>query len=127
MLRTDHVALQVSDMDEAIRFYTKVLGLALISREVSEEEDEEFVFLELDGGNLELLRSLSAPLSQKPEIKAPYCPHLALATDDMDKTLDTLRELSVPIVKGPLEIPGRIKWLYVSDPDHNVIEFIQWL
>ena len=28
---------------------------------------------------------------------------------------------------GPLEISGRVKWVYVSDPDNNVIEFIQWL
>ena len=121
------MALEVSDMDEAIAFNTKVLGLALISREVNEEEDEEFAFLELDGGNLELLRTVSRPMPAKPEIRAPFCPHLALATDHMEEALDMVREKGVSLVKGPLEIPGRVKWLYVSDPDHNVIEFIQWL
>ena len=126
MLRTDHVALPVSDMDEAIRFYTEKLGLQLMSREVDPVHQEEFAFLALAGGNLELLRSLAHPLT-KPETRPPYCPHLALATDDMIATLKLIEQHHIPIVSGPLKIEGKVTWLYIADPDNNVIEFVQWL
>jgi hypothetical protein len=38
-----------------------------------------------------------------------------------------LRDQAIAIVKGPLEIPGKVRWLYAADPDKNVIEFVQWL
>ena len=126
MTRNDHTAFQVSNMDASIRFYTEALGLKLLFRHVNEEQHEDYAFLELDGGNLELLQHLGAPFV-KPDIKPPYCPHLALATGDMDGTLRLFREHGIPIVKGPLEVPGEERWVYVSDPDNNVIEYIQWL
>ena len=126
MIKNDHMAFQVSNMDASIRFYTEALGLKLLFRHVNEEVREDYAFLELDGGNLELLQYLGAPFV-KPEIKPPYCPHLALATDDMDVTLRLFKERGIPVVKGPLENPGEERWVYVSDPDNNIIEYIQWL
>ncbi len=126
MLRTDHVALPVSDMDAAIQFYAEKLGLQVLSREVDPVQQEEFTFLALQGGNLELLKSLAHPF-EKPDIRPPYCPHLALTTDDMTATLDLLAQQRIPIVEGPLQIEGKVMWLYIADPDHNVIEFVQWL
>jgi len=126
MTKNDHMAFQVSNMDASIRFYTEALGLKLLFRHVNEEQHEDYAFLELDGGNLELLQYLGVPFV-KPDIRPPYCPHLALATDDMDATLRLFTEHGIPIIKGPLEVPGEERWVYVSDPDNNVIEYIQWL
>ncbi len=125
MLRTDHIALPVSDMDEAIKFYEK-LGLPLMSREIDPVQQEEFAFLALQGGNLELLKSLAHSF-EKPEIRPPYCPHLALATDDMDLTLKMIEQQRISVIAGPLKIKDKVMWLYVADPDNNVIEFVQWL
>jgi catechol 2,3-dioxygenase-like lactoylglutathione lyase family enzyme len=127
MIKNDHMAFQVSNMDESIKFYTEALGLRLMFRHVNPAEREDYAFLELDGGNLELLQRLSDEPFEKPSIKPPYCPHLALATDDMEGTLKMTQEKNIPIIKGPLEIEGAEKWLYISDPDNNVIEYIQWL
>src|SRR3974377_2230603 len=85
MLSTDHVALPVSDMDEAIKFYTEKIGLHVMFRETDTVQQEEFAFLALQGGNLELLKSLAHPF-EKPEIRPTYCPHLASATADMTST-----------------------------------------
>ena len=131
MPAADHFAFEVADMARAIRFYTEKLGLKVLSSEVDREHHEAFAFLELEGGNLELLQKLDendAPMPRNaPEPVPPYCPHLALKTDDMDACLDMLRREGIPILKGPREIPGEIKWVYVADPDKNVVEFIQWL
>jgi lactoylglutathione lyase len=127
MTKNDHMAFQVSNMDQSIKFYTEALGLRLLFRNVNAEEQEDYAFLELDGGNLELIQKLDGEPFVKPKIKPPYCPHLALSTDDMDKTLKTAEEKRIPIVKGPLAIEGEERWVYFSDPDNNVIEYIQWL
>ncbi|MBU0491273.1 MAG: VOC family protein [Chloroflexi bacterium] len=125
MNRNDHTAFQVSDMDAAIRFYTESLGLRLLFRSVNPEEQEAYAFLKLEGGNLELIQKLNVPFA-KPQITPPYCPHFALETDDMAQVLQMISEKGISIVKGPLEIPGEEKWIYVSDPDNNVIEYIEW-
>ncbi len=127
MTKNDHMAFQVSNMEQSLKFYTETLGLRLLFRHVNVAEQEDYAFLELDGGNLELIQKLDQPQFEKPQIKPPFCPHLALTTDDMSLTLKLIEEKRIPIVKGPLEVAGAEKWIYISDPDNNVIEFIQWL
>ena len=125
MLRLDHVAVPVSDMEAALQFYGEKLGLKFMFREVDPVEQEDFAYFELEGGNLELLKSLAHPFD-KPDIKPPYCPHLALATSDMNATLRLIQERGLRLIKGPLKIEGKVTWLYIADPDNNVIEFVQW-
>ncbi|MDQ1257484.1 MAG: lactoylglutathione lyase [Candidatus Hydrogenedentes bacterium] len=131
MLKLDHVALQVADMDRAIAFYTKEIGLELLSDEIDETHHERFAFLRLDGGNLELLQVLDERNCPRPYLPPPvsssHCPHVAIGTLDMDRLLDELKRGQVNVVKGPLEIPGMVRWVYVRDLDNNVLEFVQWL
>jgi catechol 2,3-dioxygenase-like lactoylglutathione lyase family enzyme len=131
MQRLDHVALEVSRMDTAIAFYTGPIGLRLLSDQTEMEHHERFAFLELEGGNLELLQALddtNAPIPFTPaEQRRSLCPHLALVAENLDEAIARLREANVEIVKGPLEIPGQVKWLYATDPDGNILEFVQWL
>lgn len=126
MGRYDHFAFQVSDMDKAIQFYVDKLGFALDSRTVDEEHGEEFAFLDLGDLRLELLKDLTQTSYHKPEIAPPYCPHLAIASDDLARTAAELRAARVRIIRGPLEIEGQATWLYLADPDNNMIEYVQW-
>ena len=125
MDRYDHVAFQVSDMDAAIRFYVSKLGFTLASRAVNAEEAEEYVFLTLGDLRLELIRDLRQTF-QKPDINPPYCPHLAIQTDDVARVVAHLQEAGVPIIRGPLAIAGEVTWVYFSDPDNNILEDVQW-
>jgi len=131
MAKLDHVAVQVADLDAAIAFYTEKLGLKLMFREMSAEHHEAFAFIELEGGNLELLQTLDDQNRPKPyappTIQPPYCPHVALQTDDMDALIADLDAKGIAIVKGPLEIPGSVRWLYLADPNNNVVEYVQWV
>lgn len=125
-MRLDHVALPVSDMEAALQFYGETLGLKFMFREIDTVEQEDFAYFELEGGNLELLKSLAHPFA-RPVIHPPYCPHLALATSDMAETIRQIEEQGLRLIKGPLQIEGKVTWLYIADPDNNVIEFVQWL
>ena len=130
MMKVDHFAFLVNNMDVAIEFYVKKLGMKLKFRELDEEHQEEFAFLELEGGDLELLRKLDRPITpintESPKNRS-NAPHLALVADDIDKIVEALKVKKVEILDGPFTIPNKVKWLYLADPDNNIIEFCQWL
>jgi catechol 2,3-dioxygenase-like lactoylglutathione lyase family enzyme len=126
MPKLDHIALEVSDTDRAIEFYTDKLGFELVSRAVNDEEQEEYCFLKSDGTSLELISDLKKSYREKQKIRRPYCPHVCFVTDDMEKTLQELRAKDIEIIRGPLEIAGEETWVYFTDPDNNVLEYIQW-
>ncbi len=126
MAKCDHVAFQVGNMNAAIQFYTEKLGFTLSSRAVNQEEMEEFVFLALGDLRLELIQDLHETAYQKPSVKPPYCPHLAIETDSMERAVARLKEKGVPIIRGPLVIEGKVTWVYFADPDNNILEYVQW-
>ncbi|MDP8243969.1 MAG: VOC family protein [Candidatus Hinthialibacter antarcticus] len=127
-LKLDHVAFPVSDLDASVAFYVEKLGLKLMFQQVDEEHGEAFAFLELEGGNLELLQSLKTPeAATPPAINDLFCPHVAIQVDDLSEWLSVLEEKEIAVAKGPLEIPGKVKWLYFADPDNNIIELVEWL
>lgn len=126
MPRLDHIALEVSDLDRAIRFYTEDLGFTLKTRAINEEQQEEYSFLESEGTSLELISDLQKTYSAERVFQRPYCPHICFATDDMVETLRELRARDIEIIRGPLEIAGEETWVYFADPDGNVLEYIEW-
>ncbi len=131
MQKLDHVAIRVSDLDAAMAFYVDKLGMNVLFRKLDEKHHETFCFLQMEGANLELLQSLDdknrpRPFSPPP-VREPYCPHLAIATKDLDSLLAQWKKDGIPVVKGPLEIPDTVRWVYIHDPDNNVIEFVHWL
>ncbi|NQZ69487.1 MAG: VOC family protein [Lentisphaeria bacterium] len=131
MPKNDHMAFQVSDMDKSIAFYTEVLGLELMFREHNKPEHEYFTMLKLEGGNLELIEVLDENDQQvpydKPEVKAPYCPHLCIEVENMDNALEIIKKHNVPIARDLQVIDGEEKWIYFCDPDNNIIEFLEWI
>jgi lactoylglutathione lyase len=123
----DHLGFQVGSMDVSLRFYTEKLGFTLVSRNVNPDSGLEFAFLTLGDLSLELLRAAGPAEYRPPEVRPPYCPHLALPTDDMAGVVTKLRQAGVEIVGGPWVHEGESTWMYFLDPDHNILEYIQWL
>jgi lactoylglutathione lyase len=122
----DHTAFQVSNMGASIEFYVTKLGFTFEFRSVNSEEREAYAFLSLGDLRLELIQDLKLADYPKPELKPPYCPHLAMQTDDMDQAVADLKQNGVQIIRGPLKVEGEETWVYFADPDHNVLEYIQW-
>lgn len=126
MPKLDHIALEVSDIDRAIGFFTDKLGFTLVSRAVNAEQQEDYCFLSTGGTRLELISDLKKRYGAKKQPERPYCPHICFETDDMVQTIRELKEKGIAIIKGPLEIPGEETWVYFADPDGNILEYIQW-
>lgn len=124
-MKLDHAALQVKNMDKAIAFYTEKLGFSLNHRAINEEEQEEYAFISAGDVRIELIEDLTNDYKPGP-LQKPYCPHLCMEVDDMKAALTSLELMNIQILRGPLTIENEETWVYFSDPDHNVLEYIQW-
>jgi len=126
-MKIDHFAFEVSNLEASIQFYVDKLGFKLLGAYKDEKEHEKFALLEMDAAKIELLQPLdehNQPVPFAPiEARSHHCPHLAIQTDDFDRTLQQLAAWGLEIAHGPLEIPGVARWLYFHDPDGNVIEY----
>ena len=80
----------------------------------------------MNGFSLELIRDQKKAYAPDSRPAKPYCPHIAFSTDDMKTTVADLISKGVAIVAGPFAIENEETWVYFSDPDGNVLEYIQW-
>ena len=126
MPKLDHIALEVSNIDRSIEFYTVKMGFTFVSRSINKEEQEEYCFIESEGFNLELLSDTNKNYLPKEKIERPYCPHISFTTNDMEKTIKDLQAKNIKIICGPLEHKDEATWIYFIDPDWNVLEYIEW-
>jgi catechol 2,3-dioxygenase-like lactoylglutathione lyase family enzyme len=126
MFKVDHFALRVQDMDRALDFYTNKLGMEILApREYNEEEKAEYVFLELDGGNLELVKLHAEP--EEIDKGKTICPHIALYADNLNNTLTELKTKGLTPFQEPFVIDNVATWCYFKDSEGNILEFCQSL
>jgi len=124
-MQMDHCGFQVKNLDSAIQFYTEKLLFKLDYRAINEEEQEEYAFLSLGRARLELIQDLVNEYNI-PSIKKPYCPHFCIEIDDMENAAYDLKTKNITILRGPLKIDNEETWIYFTDLDNNVLEYIQW-
>ncbi len=124
-MKFDHGSFQVSDFDRALDFYVKKLGCTVCVQGVNQEEQQAYAHLAIGDAKIELVQDLAHPYTIPP-IKKPYCPHLCFKVEDMEKAVEMLKNNQIHIVHGPSKIPGVATWIYFSDIDNNVLEFVQW-
>jgi lactoylglutathione lyase len=124
-MKFDHAALQVQNMDRAIAFYTEKLAFTLNHRAINQEEQEEYAFISAGNVRIELIQDLTNSYTL-PILKKPFCPHLCVEVEDLEVAVHGLKAMEISILRGPLKIENEESWVYFADPDHNVLEFIQW-
>lgn len=125
-MRFDHCAFQVTDIEKAIAFYTKILGFKFLSVNTSEQHTIKYAFLEINGAKIELLEDLKGSFT-KPQISEPFCPHICIEVEDMTEAVNQLKANGVEIISGPSSCEAGEILVYFGDQDNNVIEYIQWL
>jgi catechol 2,3-dioxygenase-like lactoylglutathione lyase family enzyme len=124
----DHIAVEVGNINKSIKFYKTIFGFKPKGiRGIAEEEQQEFCFLEKDGILLEMVCDLKKKGSEKREVPENLLPHICFITNDLNKTMKKLKQQKIKIIRGPLRKEGVSTWLNFTDPDGNVIEYIQWL
>jgi methylmalonyl-CoA/ethylmalonyl-CoA epimerase len=102
ILRIDHVGVAVADLDEALAFYTDVLGMRCTHVEVNEEQGVREAMLQVgaDGGALQLLAPLSAEstIAKFLDKRGPGLQQLAYTVRDIEETSEVLRAKGVRLL-----------------------------
>jgi glyoxylase I family protein len=111
-LGVHHVNLLVTDVDEAVRFYTDVLGLTVAPRP------------DLGPGAWLQLGEEQVHLSHTAERPAESFQHFAIRVDDVDAAVDAIRAADWHVDPIPL-IPGAGRQAFLRDPSGNLIELNQ--
>lgn len=99
-----HIALVVRDHDEAIAFYTKVLGFTLVEDTYLPDEDKRWVLVTPPGsGGTSLLLARASKPEQVPFVgnQAGGRVFLFLATDDLARDHQRLQEAGVMFIRAP--------------------------
>jgi lactoylglutathione lyase len=122
-VRILHTCLNVSNIDRSIEFYRKEIGLRFVSRREVKQNNAEIAFLQdEDGGAIELTY-----WRDKKELKeGDNFDHIALAVDDVRKSIDGLKANGVTIAMEPFSLSGSSsKIAFIKDPDGNWLELVE--
>jgi methylmalonyl-CoA/ethylmalonyl-CoA epimerase len=104
--RIDHVAVAVSDVDEALAKYQQVLGLSAAEREVVASQKTEAVLLPVgapEAGHPPTAIELISPkgnegLQKFLEKRGPGLHHVAIEVEGIEDALAFLKSLGVPLI-----------------------------
>ena len=92
------IAIISDDIEGAVEFYTKKLGLTVVER-FANEDDEDYVFLDAGGILLELM-------PQKTMGRAPGFHHISFDVDSVEDSAQDLKNKGVTITKEPFDVGG---------------------
>jgi methylmalonyl-CoA/ethylmalonyl-CoA epimerase len=104
--RIDHVGVAVSDLDSAVALYEGTFGMPVAHRETVESQGVEAVLLDVGDGHVELLRPLGpdTPVGKFIERSGEGLHHVAYAVDDIDATLERLKEREVRLIDSEARV-----------------------
>ncbi len=111
-----HVAVQVSDLEQAEKFYTDIIGLQKIERNLTFPGS----WYQIGDFQLHLIVSEWAKNPVR-EDKWGRHPHITFAIADLEATKQKLQAQQIPF---QMSSSGRAA-LFVKDPDGNVIELLK--
>jgi lactoylglutathione lyase len=124
-----HTSIRTSNIDKSINFYTRLMGLKLLSRREIPQNDAEIAFLQDPDGKGARLE-LTFFRKQKNFVQAEYeervFDHIAFEIKDMEETLSVMRKSKVTISDEPYKLgPTGPVIAFIEDPDGTLIELIE--
>ena len=128
-IRANHVGMSVSDLEEAVEWFDRVLGFKLDRR--AEMAGCQIAFIKNDDFSIELFQHPEArPASSErsvpnEDIKTLGTKHVCFVVPDLDAMLGHFAANNVNVALGPLTAPDGYKVAFIHGPDKVLIEFIQ--
>ena len=117
-----HTRMRVSDMDETVAFYTKVLGLEVMERKVS-PRGSHLAFLKIPNSE-ESIELCAFPASGPVTVQEDLV-HLAFQVENLDDTIATLNTKGIPITDGPTRTSSGSRFIFINAPDGYEVELIE--
>ncbi len=126
----NHIGIAVSNIDQALKLYTEVLGLSLKEIEVVEEQRTRTATLPVGDSKIELLESTDpeGPIAKYIEKFGEGMHHLALEVSDIESALREISQSGIPLID---ETPRkgventRIAFLHPGGTGRVLLELVQ--
>ena len=128
IVKLDHAALLVKDVERTRHFYGEVLGLDEIPRPANFSFPGAWFAL----GNEQLhiigeatpnrASQMQPATYQTEELAIGYCPHTAFEVENLEEAQQLLHTYDIEVVGGPRPRGDGVTQLYILDPDGYVVE-----
>jgi lactoylglutathione lyase len=125
--------ITVKDMAQSLRFYKDIIGLVELSRQTEQVGDQKvnISFLkdprDAESGLIELIE-YSSWIGDGEGNKNFHRPTMLVCfkVDDLNATLEVIRENQIEIIRGPFEAAGgQMRMIFLKDPNDAVIELVE--
>ncbi len=96
----EHIGIAVSNLEEAIRYYTEILGLECYAIEEVPDQKVRTAFFKIGDTKIELLESTDpeGPIGKYIEKKGPGIHHLAFAVENVNEALKEAEEKGLQLI-----------------------------
>ena len=100
VLRVSHIAIAVSNVDDAARFYAEKLGLAMVGREAVAGNKVVVGFIPVGETRIELVQpdAPDSPIAKFLEQRGPGLQHICFEVDDVAAELRRLDAAGVRLI-----------------------------
>ena len=122
VLRIDHIAVLVDDMDKSLSFWREALGMELSHVEDIPAEKSTVAFLPLGSGEIELVKPTTddSGLRRYLEKRGPGMHHICLEVDDIQGMLERLKAAGVQLInESPLTGSSGKQYAFVHPKSAN--------
>ena len=110
IIKINHVAIVVQDIDAALNFWEQTFGLKLDHVEDVPSQKSKVAFLPLGESEIELVQPTTSDsgLANFLEKRGEGMHHICIEVEDIDATLAELKSKGVRLINDvPEELPGR--------------------
>jgi methylmalonyl-CoA/ethylmalonyl-CoA epimerase len=99
-MKISHIAIVVSDLEEAMDFWVDTLGLPLEHVEHVPDQDVDVAFLPSGESEIELLEPIGSEsgVARFMQKRGPGIHHICFEVDDIEEMLDRLKTAGVPLI-----------------------------
>ena len=122
VLRIDHIAVLVDDLEKTLAFWRDGLGMELSHLEDVPAEKSMVAFLPVAGSEVELVKPTTddSGLARYLEKRGPGMHHLCLEVDDIEGMLARLKGAGVQLInETPLTGSGGKRYAFVHPKSAN--------
>ena len=96
----EHIGIAVKNLEEAIKFYTEVIGVKCYGMEEIQDQKTRTAFFKVGETKIELLESTDpeGPVAKFIDKKGPGIHHIAFAVDNVEEALNNAESKGIELI-----------------------------
>jgi methylmalonyl-CoA/ethylmalonyl-CoA epimerase len=127
--KIEHIAVVVEDLDQALATFEQLFGVQASSREVVASQKTEAALLPIGDSNIELISPRgNEGLQRFIERRGSGLHHVAIEVDDLEQTLDALRQAGTKLIDETPRVGARghrVAFVHPKATNGVLVELVQ--